>query len=290
MQKKSTPDSASRVSRMMKIGLTVLLIYIAYCGLLFVLQRQMMFPRGMAGPVAAHAPDKPGIESIWLPTSFGKVEAWLLAPSSPPVKPWPLVIFGHGNAEVIDLWPGEFSRFTRMGIGLLLVEYPGYGRSQGRPTQRTIGETFVSAYDQMVQRPEVDAQRIILMGRSLGGGAICQLATQRPSAAMILMSSFTSARSFARRYFAPGFLVLDPFDNLSVVAQYPAPLLIIHGRHDDLIPFSHAKALHQAAAHSELIAYQCAHNDCPPDGKVFWKDISRFLAQAGLLPSTPPQG
>jgi fermentation-respiration switch protein FrsA (DUF1100 family) len=100
---------------------------------------------------------------------------------------------------------------------------------------------------------------------------------------MILMSTFTSARSFAGRYLAPSFLVRDPLDNLSAVKHYKGPILIMHGRHDTVIPFSHATALHKAARKGKLIAYEAGHNDCPPDWKAFWKDIEVFLRKNDIV-------
>ena len=253
-------------------------IYLAYCGLLFLLQRQIMFPRGMIPQPAPSAPKIPGLEKIWLDTEFGKIESWLLPPlSGRGPGPAPLVIFGHGNGELIDFWPDELKQFGRLGIAVLLVEYPGYGRSAGSPSQLSITATFIAAYDVMSSRKDIDSSRIVLFGRSLGGGAVCALAAKRPSAALILMSSFTSARSFAKRYLAPAFLVRDPFDNLSVVKDYKGPILIMHGKRDTVIPFSHGKELHQAAGQGKLIAYEAGHNDCPPDWKVFWQDVESFL-------------
>jgi fermentation-respiration switch protein FrsA (DUF1100 family) len=125
--------------------------------------------------------------------------------------------------------------------------------------------------------------KIILFGRSLGGGAVCQLAKRRKAAAIILMSCFTSARSFAKSYFVPGFLVLDPFDNLSVIKNYTGPALVIHGRHDEVIPYSHGKKLAKAAKNGKLVTYDCGHNDCPPGWDIFWQDIKKFLAQSKII-------
>jgi len=105
----------------------------------------------------------------------------------------------HGNGELIDFWPNELNRFTNLGIGVLLVEYPGYGRSTGPQSQSSITEAFVTAYDTLCARADVEASKIILVGRSLGGGAVCALAAKRPAAALILMSTFTSARSFDKK-------------------------------------------------------------------------------------------
>jgi fermentation-respiration switch protein FrsA (DUF1100 family) len=259
-------------------------IYMAYCGLLFLLQRQIMFPRGMIPQPPPSAQKLPGLEIIWLETESGKVESWLLppVPGSAP-GPAPAVIFGHGNGELIDFWPDDLAGFRRLGLAVLLVEYPGYGRSAGSPSQASITETFVAAYDALTTRKDMDASRILLFGRSLGGGAVCALSANRPSAALVLMSTFTSARSFAKRYLAPSFLVRDPLDNLSAVEKYKGPILIMHGRHDTVIPYSHATALRKAAQTGKLIAYEAGHNDCPPDWGVFWKDIEAFLRSNGII-------
>lgn len=264
----------------LKYALIVLVIYIGYCGFLFIMQRQMMFPRGLipAPPDSTH--NIPGLEKIWLDTGFGKVETWYLPPAKAFARtPAPVVIFAHGNGELIDFWPDELKPFTKFGLGLLMVEYPGYGRSAGRPSQESITQIFVAAYDMLANRKDIDSGRIILFGRSLGGGAVCALAAKRPSQALILMSTFTSVRSFAIRYLVPKFLVRDPFDNLEVVSNYKGPILILHGRHDGVIPYSHGKKLHKAAPHSKFIAYDAGHNDCPPDWRIFWKDIESFLEE-----------
>lgn len=271
------------MNALLKLIGSAILIYAAYCGLLFFVQRQVIFPRYMI-PGPAPRDFSAGIEPAWLETSFGKVEAWYFPPPAGAAgAPVPAVIFGHGNGELIDFWPEEFKRFPAMGVGLLLVEYPGYGRSAGSPSQESISETFTRAYDQLAARPDVDPTRIVFFGRSLGGGAVCDLAAKRPAAALILMSSFTSVRSFAIRYLAPSFLIRDPFDNLAVVRDYGGPVLVIHGRFDEVIPFGHGNALHAAARNGKMIAYDAGHNDCPPDWEVFWQDVEGFLRDAKVL-------
>ena len=260
----------------------VVLLYLCYCALLFVMQRRILFPRP---PFAAHprAVDVPQLEKIWLTTSVGQVEAWFLPPENT-TGPAPALIYAHGNAGLIDFWPESFHTLARRGIGALLVEYPGYGRSQGDPSQQNIAATLVTAYDHLSARADVDSARIILLGRSLGGGAICTLAAQRPSAALVLVSTFTSVGAMARsRYLAPASLVRDPFDNLSVVRSYANPVLIAHGTADLLIPFSHAQTLHQTAPNSTLWTYPAGHNNCPPDWPIFLDKVANFLDQSNVL-------
>ena len=128
-----------------------IVLYAAYCGLLFLLQRQIMFPRGQIPQPLQSDQTIAGLKKIWLETEYGKVEAWFLpSADASNASPAPAVIFGHGNGELIDFWPEELKRFTQLGISLLLVEYPGYGRSAGSPSQDSITKTFVAAYDVLV--------------------------------------------------------------------------------------------------------------------------------------------
>ena len=268
----------------LKYTLWAFLFYVIYCSFLFLVQRKILFPHGLIPAPSSSGVNISGLEKLWIETEFEKVEAWFLPPTSNiSTQRVPAVIFGHGNGELIDFWPEELKKLSQLGIGVLLVEYPGYGRSDGSPSQQSITRTFIAAYDMLVSRDDVDSDRIILLGRSLGGGAVCALAPNRPSTALILMSTFTSVKAFTARYLAPKFLVRDPFDNLSVVKDYPGPILIVHGRHDEVIPFSHAKNLHKAAKNSKLVVYDSGHNDCPPDWHIFWQDVELFLRGAGFL-------
>lgn len=283
---------------MLQAAKILLLLYLGWCLLLFVLQRPLLFPRWMIPAPGDPAVEERGIERWWLSASFGRVEAWYLPPPENH-RPAPAVLFAHGNGEWIDFWPETLGPFRELGLGLLLVEYPGYGRSEGSPSQRRIAEAFDLAYDRLAARPEIDGARIVFMGRSLGGGAVCDLALRRPAAALVLLSSFTSVKAFAARYLAPSFLIRDPFDNLAALKRYPGPVLVLHGRHDEIVPFGHAVRLKAAAADAELVAYEAGHNDCPPDWEVFFRDVAGFLRRKGILgaagrpreeESAPPHG
>lgn len=271
----------------MRIGQIVLLgllIYLAWCGLLFLFQRQIVFPGvGIHAPASSAADYFPGLERVWLKTAYGKVESWFLPPFQRDAGPAPALIFAHGNGELIDFWPEQFESLRRLGMGVLLVEYPGYGRSEGEPSQETVTETFVTAYDTLVARQGVDPSRVVLLGRSLGGGAVCALAAKRPAAALILLSTFTSVRSLAWKFLVPGLLVRDPFDNLAVVRAYAGPVLVIHGTRDRLIPYSHGVALSQAAQRGRLLTYDAGHNSCPPDWEAFWREVEGFLKEMRII-------
>ena len=265
-----------------KTVLWILLLYSAYVGFIFLMQRQIMFPRGMIPTPPRDAAKVPGLEEIWLDTTFGTVETWYLPPAAPS-GPAPVAIFAHGNGELIDFWPEELLPFGRMGVGVLLVEYPGYGRSGGSPSQKSITEAFTAAYDMLQKRSDIDSGRIVLVGRSIGGGAVCALAQARPSAAMILMSTFTRVSAFAKNFLVPPLFVRDPFDNLAVVESYPKPILLTHGRYDEVIPYRHGVKLNQAARNGKLITYDCGHNDCVLGQGTFWQDVGTFLREAEVI-------
>jgi fermentation-respiration switch protein FrsA (DUF1100 family) len=259
-----------------------LFAYAAYALLLFLTQRQILYP---GRNIRVSCPPPAGIVPITVVTATGRSEAWFM----PPLKRKngerrPLVIFFHGNGEVIDYLPEQAEGFRQMGMGVLLVEYPGFGRSAGNPNEKSITETAVAAYDAMLRRAEVDPQRIVLFGRSLGGGAACALAARRPSAALILQSTFSSTRAMARAFLAPGFLVRDVFDNGAVLAAYPQPVLLFHGSSDTTIPPEHSRTLQRLAPHARLVEFSCGHNDFPPDWREFYRILAVFLKDAGVIP------
>jgi uncharacterized protein len=248
----------------------------AYWALLFFAQRSILFP---VPRLAGAPPRPPEAEQIWLHTSFGRVEAWYLPAIGSGSGPLPLLVFSHGNAELIDYWPEEFDEPRRWGVSVLLVEYPGYGRSDGAPSQQSITESMLAAYDWALQHARVDASRIIPYGRSLGGGAAAIVSIERPVPALILESSFSSVAAFAAGFGAPRFLVRDPFDSVSAVKSFTGPILILHGERDDIVPPHHARALAAAASDAALKFMPCGHNDCPRP----WADVRAFLEQHGLL-------
>jgi len=251
------------------------------------LSRMMLFPRFACLPVRNPGAGVEGLERLWIDTEAGSVEAWYLpAPGASADSPAPAVIFAHGNAELIEYWPEMLEPYRRMGVSLLLPEYRGYGRSAGTPTERGIVDDFRRFREMLVDRPEVDAERLVYHGRSLGGGAVAQLAAQHPPAALVLQSTFTSVADVARRWLVPRALLPDPFDTLLVVSSLDVPVLVVHGRRDTLIPPAHAERLVKAAKNARLVLYDADHNDCPPEWGPFWDEVRSFLKEAGLL-ATP---
>jgi pimeloyl-ACP methyl ester carboxylesterase len=272
-------------------------LYVGFLALLFFSQRAILYP-GAKNAVEAVPPQAPGLEVLKISTPAGDIEALFLPASGSATAPAsataglqrPLMIFAHGNGEVTDYWVSAFEGFRHRGIGVLLVEYPGYGRSTGSPSEQALRLGLDAAFDRIAADPRVDRARIFGFGQSLGGGAICLLARDRPLRALILQSTFPSLDIFTAGYGAPAFLLRDHFDNISTVAHFPGPILVIHGRHDELIPWAQGQRLAAASSHATFRLYDCGHGCWDPDRLPFWQDVDAFLVDAGILEHAPAGG
>jgi fermentation-respiration switch protein FrsA (DUF1100 family) len=164
---------------------------------------------------------------------------------------------------------------------VLLPEYRGHGRSDGRPGQDAITEDLRAFLHRALDRPEVDRERLLFHGRSLGGGAVCAVARHEPPAALLLESTFTGVRRRGLELFGPlAWLVRNPFDNQSVVEAFGGPVLVIHGEQDEVIPWAHGRTLAEVAPRGRLVTRQAHHADLPRDA-AYWDEIQRLLEEAG---------
>ncbi len=265
------------MSRLAWLALASTGIVGAYLAVLFLVQRSLLFP------IPASVPGDPGAraEIVRIRGLDAEASGLFLAPR-PAAGRAPLIIFMHGNGELADDWIPEFESPRTWGVGVLLVEYPGYGRAPGAPSEKSITAAVQAAYDWAAADPRIDPTRIVAYGRSLGGGAAARLAVDRKVAALILESAFTSVADFAAGFLAPSFLIRDPFDNRQALRAYRGPLLVIHGRQDRVVPIAHGRELAAHVPGARLHELDCGHNDCLRQ----WKTIVPFLRDAGVLART----
>jgi pimeloyl-ACP methyl ester carboxylesterase len=262
---------------------------LGYAALMFVMQRRVVFPGVSLEPSRASAIAPAGITQVWLQLSFGRVEAWFFRAAGDGAQP--TVVFAHGNAELIDDWQDEMGQLRDAGVNTLLVEFPGYGFSDGAPSRAALTETFNAAYDWLIERTDVDADRIVAYGRSIGGGPAADLAVDRRVSALVLQSTFTSTVAMARAVLLPGFLVRDRFDNRRAITEFDGPVLVMHGIDDDVIPYQHAEGLASARQGLGVTVIDCAHNDCAPEWPHIMKTLTSFLESNGLMSSeSDPSG
>ncbi|MBI5763792.1 MAG: alpha/beta hydrolase [Planctomycetes bacterium] len=276
-----------------RVILYPLLLYATYCVAMFFFQEHLLFPSDMA-PAPAPTTDRYARNTTVIKIEVdggGTNEAWFIpAVNASATNPAPVVVFFHGNAEIIDYLDEIVLPYRQLGMSVYLPEYRGYGRGKGRPSEAVILVDALRFYDELIKRPDVDRSRIVLHGRSLGGGPATYLASQRPAKALVLQSVFTSTADMANTFGAPGFVARHPFRNDRIIPTLDMPILIAHGTSDDVIPFAQGRKLASLAKRATFREYPCNHNGFPGDGheEEWWNEVSTFLRTAGVLPEVKP--
>ncbi|MCB9557143.1 MAG: alpha/beta hydrolase [Deltaproteobacteria bacterium] len=274
-------SSPAKPLQLLRVTLLLAALYLAYCLAMSALQRYLLYPGARRfNNLAAVLPS--GAQPLYRQLEQGRVEAWLLpALGMAENRRAPLVVFAHGNGEVIDQWPSTLEPLRRLGVALLLVEYRGFGRSAGTPSQSAIVEDFRYFVERVSQRADIDGERRVFFGRSLGGGVVCALSRLITPRALILSSTFTSIADAARRFLLPRFLVKDPYDNIAALRVFDGPTLILHGRADRLLPFNNAEKLVATARQGELVPFAGGHNTSPDSG--YFRAVANFLRRNRII-------
>lgn len=186
------------------------------------------------------------------------------------------VWFFHGNAE--DL--GDLEPFLLMlrqtGFAVFAFDYPGYGLSTGRPSESALNVAARAAGKYLRDELKVATAQTILFGRSLGGGPALVIATEGVYGGIILQSTFTSVFRVMTQW---RLLPSDLFDNERKLPRVGCPVLVIHGRHDEVIPFAHGEALFAAAREPKRSYFlpTARHNDLIGiGGAEFWRTVREF--------------
>lgn len=238
----------------------------------FFIQRSMLFPVPPTG-----FPEKLPADVVHLRLDEGY--ALLLPPLQTNTQPSPLLIFAHGNGEVAHWLIDDMSTMRAAGFSVLLLEYPGYAGAPGSPSLASITRSSLAAFDLATARSDIDRSRVVVYGRSVGGGAASIIASKRPVAALGLESTFSSLSRLAAEKRMPFFLLRDRFDNEALVDALNVPVFLYHGSNDQLIPVHHSERLSLVAKTYEFFQAPCGHNDCPPA----WTALLEFLANRNIL-------
>ena len=265
-------------------------LYGVYAGLLFVFQHMLMFPADLAGTPVKRAAAFHQPTVLELATDQGVTRGWFLpAPGVSGDRPAGLVVFFHGNAELIDQQTKIVRMYHAMGLSVLLPEYRGYGISEGSPSEKHIVADALAMMALATGRPEVEPAKVVLHGRSIGGGLAAQvadkMAKQHKPAAVIVESTFVSVSGMAWRYGAPSFLVRSPLKTGDAFVRATWPILIMHGQRDQIVPVDHAHELLKIVPDATLLLFDCDHNTLPPADMTdtYEASIRKHLDEAGVL-------
>ncbi len=220
-------------------------------------------------------------DDVVLKTRDGvRLHGWFL-PAPAQTKGAPTVIFLHGNAGNIGGRIGKLKELHRLGVNVLIIDYRGYGRSEGAPSEEGIYRDAEAAFDYVAARTDLRQDRIIAYGASLGGAPAIELAIRRPLNGIILDSTFTSSGDMAKRIvpFVPRFMLKTRMDNLKKISKLRIPKLFIHSPHDETVPYQMGLTLYRAApAPKEFLKVTGGHNDAYQLSQVIFSGgIRAFL-------------
>lgn len=275
--------------------------YLLICFSLLVWQTRLIF---VPSPEITTTPAELGLphEEVWLPIReqnnaanhssehsdppAGRLHGWWLpAQATDP----PILLYLHGNGGNISVNLQRASNLAQLGFSVLLIDYRGYGLSEGKfPNENQVYEDAVAAWDYLVQQRGFEPRDIFVYGHSLGGAIAIELATQRPEVpGLILEGTFTSMNEMATlkgryRIFPISLLLTQRFDSRKKISALQMPILFIHGTDDLVVPAWMSEALHAASqAPKQLFLVPGAgHNNVGMiAGSQYLRTIWQFVMQ-----------
>ena len=226
-------------------------LYVGFSLMLFFLQDRLVFLPHMPGRALDATPAAAGLEyeDAWIDTEDGeRLHGWFV----PALGARGTVLFFHGNAGNISHRLESLQLFNRMGVNVLIVDYRGYGQSSGSPGEEGTYLDARAAWDYLVSTRDVPPGRIVIFGRSLGGAVGAWLASRpdvRP-AGVVIESCFSSGLDMGRRLYPvlPVRLITRiDYPVTDYAAAIDAPLMVVHSRDDEIIPFDMGRAIFEAA-------------------------------------------
>jgi uncharacterized protein len=195
------------------------------------------------------------------------------------------VLLFHGNAGNVGDRVLHARLLVERGLDVLLFDYRGYGRSTGRPNEQGTYSDARAARAALLRGPNIDPARVLYVGESLGGAVAVELALDHLPAGVVLQSTFTSVREMARVHypFVPAAAIPDAYPSLRRVRELRAPLLVLHGDRDDIVPLAQGQALFEAAPDPKRMKVfeGVGHNDLVPlAGPAYAEAIATWATDA----------
>jgi len=228
----------------MRLALVVIVAAVAfYFFVRFLETHSVYFPMKQI----MRTPKEVGLEydEVFFKTSDGvRLHGWYVGSNQPRV-----LLFCHGNAGNISHRVDKILLMKDLGADIFLFDYRGYGRSEGRPSERGLYRDAEAAYEYLISEKKRAPESIVIYGESIGGAVGTDLATKRPVAGLITEETFTSVPAMARIYYPiiPPWFIQSRFDALSKIRKVPYPKLIFHSVNDEIVPFRLGQALFKAA-------------------------------------------
>ncbi len=247
--------------------------------LLFVFQSRFIF---CPGKTIFMTPTDCGMdyEDMMIPVEgHGEIHAWLIKTA----KPRATVLFCHGNAGTISHRIETAQMYLQLGLDVLLFDYSGYGMSSGKPSEKAFYANSEAAWRHLTLERGIPSEKIIAIGRSLGGPVAAKTATIHSPGLCVLESTFTSVSDMAALkfpFFPLKFLIRTKFPTMDYVREMKCPLLVVHSRDDKIIPFRMGERIFSGySGPKEFLALSGGHNETYFENpEQYCEALDRFIS------------
>lgn len=273
----------AEISKFVLYGLSILVgLYGLIVVFMYLIQERLVyFPAEawQATPADIGLP----FEDLRLTTADGvTISAWFIPPATDHAQG--TVLFFHGNGGNISHRLDSVVALHQLNLNVMLVDYRGYGQSEGRPSEQGTYRDGEAAWEYLLHQPAISADSIIIWGNSLGGGVASWLAETHRPAALVLAATFTSAVDMAQSQYP--FLPVRPlakvrYETINRLPQLDCPILIVHSPHDEIIPYHHGQTLFAAASEpKQFLEIHGGHNSNWLNQPTYLQRVRPFIEQA----------
>ena len=228
------------------------------------------------------------VEDVWFQASDGvRLHGWYCSPrrsdgDAGQTQTRMTLLWFHGNAGNITYRYGMIERLVELPAEVFIIDYRGYGRSEGSPSEQGLYADARAAWDYLTGARGIPPANIVVFGDSLGGAVAIDLAARVEPAGLVVQSSFTSIRDMAAEVmpFVPGFLLRTKMDSLSKIKNVRVPKLFIHSPADEMVPYRFGRALYDAAPEPKHF-YEvkgASHNETDSvGGRAYFDALGEFV-------------
>lgn len=270
--------------KIMRTGISVLIIYISVAVILFLLQRRIIYYPMTLEKEYEFPPYVPGMSEIYITCEDGALIHGLWAEGKPGKA---CILIFHGNAGNITHRETLLQGFSSMGYSVLLIDYHGYGKSEGAPSEQNLYMDGRASVEWLEKKKNIAPEQTVIFAKSLGSGVGVEIALLHPVKGLILESPFSSTSSVARSHFPyslfpTGLLIRDRYDNMKKIGNISCPLLIIHGDEDTIISQNESSRLFKKAEEPKTlyIVEGAGHNNVQFVKPVeYWKKLNKWIGK-----------
>ncbi len=248
-------------------------LYLVFATTVYLSQDRLLFLAGVPGREIQATPAERGLDyqDLRLHTADGEtLHAWLI----PAPQRRATLLFLHGNAGNISHRLDSIALFHDLGLEVLILDYRGYGQSTGRPSETGLYRDAEAAWRYLTRSLGRQPAEIVVFGRSLGGAVAAWLAQRTRPGALIIESTFSSLPDLAARLYPwlpARLLARMRFDTRTALGQVHSPVLVIHSRDDEIVPYEQARTNYEAIpGPKQFLALQGGHNE------GFWTTRGRY--------------